>query len=33
MFLFGYILVFLIGAAVGFCFAANMIVSGLEKSV
>ncbi len=33
MFLFGYIIAFLLGVAVGFLFSANMIISGMEKSI
>jgi len=33
MYLLGYVIAFVIGAAVGFFFAANMILSDLEQSV
>ena len=32
MFLSGYIFTFVIGVAVGFLFAANMILNGLDQS-
>jgi hypothetical protein len=33
MFALGYIIAFIIGVAVGFCFAAKMILNDLEQSV